>query len=96
MNLLSMLVRTHLLCPYNDCEAHLRSNPYRIQVIVDVNRNVILQKPQKIRGKKLDYKNEKWVRNGSCPYCTKPVEVVIDETHQGRNVNIRLPSLTSI
>ena len=26
-----------------------------------------------------------------CPYCKRPVEVVIDETHNGRNINLRLP-----
>ena len=86
-----MLVRTHSVCPYRDCKAHLRSGPYRIQVLIDEQRNVILQKPQDIQGSKLTYKYDKWVRSRNCPYCDKVVEVVIDETHEGRNLNIRLP-----
>lgn len=85
------LVRTHLLCPYSDCIAHFRSDPYRIQVLIDNDRNVQLQKPQDIPSARLVYLYKMWIKSSNCPYCGKDLEVVIDETHQGRNVYLRLP-----
>ena len=92
MELLKRLVRTHLVCPYSDCIAHFRNDPYRIQVLIDNNRNVKLQKPKDIPSARLAYLHKKWIKSSNCPYCGKALEVVIDETHQGRNVNMRLPT----
>jgi len=62
-------------------------------VQVDEERNIKLQqsswKPP--RKTKLKYKYELWEKPSICPFCDRPVEVVIDETHNGRNINIRLP-----
>lgn len=87
---MNSLVRTHLLCPHSDCVAHFRGDPYRIQVLIDNDRNVILQKPQDIPSARLAYLYKKWIKSSKCPYCGKALEVVIDETHEGRNVNLRL------
>jgi len=62
-------------------------------VLVDEERNIELQQsswkpPCKT---KLKYKHELWEKPSICPFCDRPVEVVIDETHNGRNINIRLP-----
>lgn len=88
-----MLVRNHLLCPYADCVAHHRQDAKRIQVLVDENRNVQLRKtsPNKKTKTKLDYLGKKWIVTGKCPYCDGNMEVVIDETHNGRNIHLRLP-----
>lgn len=75
-----LLVRNHLLCPYLDCSAHQRSSSLRIRALVDVERKVVLQKS--IVGKKtrsrLRFLNQLWVIPSKCPYCNRPVEVVID------------------
>lgn len=87
------MVRNHLLCPYLDCFAHQRNETLRIRALVDEERNVVLQKS--IAGKKakskLRFLYKLWVIPSKCPYCNRPVEVVIDETHNGRNISIRLP-----
>ena len=83
------LVRTHLLCPYSDCRAYFRADPFRIQVLLDKDRNVTLQKPKDMRGSRLPYLYRRWVKPSVCPYCEKKVEVIIDETHQGRNIYLR-------
>lgn len=88
-----MLVRNHLLCPYHDCSAHQRGNSLRIRALVDEERKVVLQKSivgKKIKSK-LRFLYKLWVTPSKCPHCNRPVEVVIDETHDGRNINIRLP-----
>ena len=56
------------------------------------DRNVQLQKPKDIPSARLSYKYKKWIKSSKCPYCRKALEVVIDETHEGRNVNLRLPT----
>jgi hypothetical protein len=89
-----MLVRNHLLCPYGDCVAHDRSGELRIQVLVSDERLVNLKKTAKgKRGKtSLPYKGTREVVRGQlCPYCRKPVEVIIDETHVTRYVYLRQP-----
>ena len=88
-----MLVRNHLLCPYAHCVAHRGRDAKRIQVLVDENRNVELRKtsPDKKTKTKLAYLGKKWIVTGTCPYCDRNMEVVIDETHNGRNINLRLP-----
>jgi len=88
-----MLVRNHLLCPYKDCIAHRRKDSNRVQVLVDEKRNVVLNKTfiSKVKRTKLPYLNKRWVVPGKCPYCNRKLEVVIDETHNGRNINLRLP-----
>ena len=91
VEVLAILVRTHLVCPYSDCIAHFRSDPYRIQVLIDNDGNVQLQKPKDIPSARLSYKYKKWIKSSKCPYCQKTLEVVIDETHEGRNINLRLP-----
>jgi hypothetical protein len=93
-----MLVRNHLLCPYSDCIASDRSNELRIQVRINQDedsRKVSLDKTFKTDKERtrLPYKYTYEVFTKlSCPYCNRPVEVVVDETHKGRNVNLRLPS----
>ena len=95
-----MLVRNHLLCPYQDCEASKRSGDLRIQVAVnEINdeRTVSLRKT--LKGEKdntnLPYKWNKEVYDSECPYCKRPVEVVIDENnnddeiHQTRYIHLR-------
>lgn len=89
-----MLVRNHLLCPYLDCSAHQRSNSLRIRALVDEERKVVLQKSivgNKTKSK-LRFLYKLWSIPTKCPYCNRPVEVVIDETHDGRNISIRLPN----
>jgi len=88
---MNSLVRTHLVCPHSDCVAYFRNDPFRIQVLVDKDRNVLLQKPKDIRGIRLPYLHKRWVKSSICPYCEKNVEVVIDEAHQGRNIYLRKP-----
>jgi hypothetical protein len=44
-----------------------------------------------VKRTKLPYLNKKWIVPGKCPYCNRGLEVVIDETHNGRNINLRLP-----
>lgn len=88
-----MLVRNHSLCPYSDCVAHARRDIQRIKVLVDEERNVELQKSvagEKKSRSRLDYKYKLWIIPQNCPFCNRPVEVVIDETHNGRNINIRI------
>jgi hypothetical protein len=89
-----MLVRNHLLCPYSDCEANKRSGDLRIQVVVnEINdeRTVSLRKT--LKGEKentsLPYNYKREVYNEKCPYCKRPVEVVIDETHSTRYIHLR-------
>lgn len=89
-----MLVRNHLLCPYTDCEANKRSGDLRIQVNVkEINglREVTLKKA--VKGEKsrtsLTYRNDYEAFIEKCPYCLRPIEVVVDETHSGRNVYLR-------
>lgn len=91
MFVLKNLVRTHLLCPHKDCVAFSRSNAYRIQAVIDENRNVQLQKPKNVQSNRLPYLHKLWVRQGICPYCNKELELVIDETHKGRNIYTRKP-----
>jgi len=90
---MSLLIRTHLLCPYFDCIAHSRKNIPRIQAVVDEERRVRLRKPisTEITRTRLPYLHKHWVRPEKCPYCKKPVEVVIDETHIGRHIYLRIP-----
>lgn len=89
-----MLVRNHLLCPYSDCEANKRSGDLRIQVVVnEINeeRTVSLRKTLKGEREKtsLPYKWNKEVFDSECPYCQRPVEIVIDETHSTRYIHLR-------
>lgn len=84
-----MIVRTHLLCPYQNCEVYNRTDSLRIQALIDEKRNVILQKPMDITSSKIEFQNKKWIRPSSCPYCNKHVDVVINETNQGRDVYLR-------
>ena len=45
MRILAMvLIRNHLLCPYQDCIAHKRENTPRIKVLIDEKRNVSVYK----------------------------------------------------
>ena len=88
---MGVLVRSHLLCPYFDCFAHNRRDIQRIQVLVDESRNVELRKPIPIEGTRLSYLYKRWVKLSKCPYCNKSIEVVIDETHTGRNIYLRIP-----
>jgi hypothetical protein len=90
-----LLIRNHLLCPYADCDANKRSGDLRIQVLVnqDNGEREVRLKPT-IRGQrgrtKLPYKYTKEVYSDLfCPYCNRPVEVVIDETHVTRYVHLR-------
>ena len=88
------MVRNQSLCPYNDCVAHKRSEDNRIRVLIDEKRNVKLEQSLRADKKKttrLPYLSEKWVVAQKCPFCHRSVEVVIDETHAGRNINLRLP-----
>jgi hypothetical protein len=88
------LIRNHLLCPYNDCIAHKRSEDNRIRVLVDEKRRIMLEKSLRTDKKKktrLPYLNKKWVIAQECPFCHKDVEIVVDETHFGRNITLRLP-----
>ena len=90
-----LLIRNHLLCPYINCEANKRSGNLRIQVIINKKnetREVRLKKT--VRGKrgktKLPYKYTAETFSGlSCPYCSRPLEVVVDETHDTRYVYLR-------
>jgi hypothetical protein len=90
-----MLVRNHLLCPYSDCEAHGRSGNLRIQVIVSEGndkRLVSLAKTMKVEKKKktsLPYIHTEEIYREKCPYCRRPIEVVIDETHATRYIHLR-------
>jgi len=89
-----LLVRNHSICPYSDCVAHNRKDENRIRVLIDEKRNVTLKQSLKSvrkRSKTLPCLNKKWVVAQKCPFCERDVEVVIDETHAGRNVNLRLP-----
>jgi len=90
---MSLLIRTHLLCPYFDCIAHERKNIPRIQAVVDEKRKIELREPASTERNRtrLPYLYRKWVRVSECPYCNKPVEVVIDEKHKGRNIYLRIP-----
>ena len=92
-----VLVRNHLLCPYSDCVCHERSQDLRIQVIlnqVNDKREVRLRKT--IKGKRertsIPYNYTKEICSEQCPYCLKPVEVVVDETHGTRYIHLRLAS----
>lgn len=89
-----MLARNHLLCPYADCIAYKRTGSQRIRVLLDEERNVELQQSswQAPRKTKLNYKYELWEKPSNCPFCGRPVGVVIDEIHKGRNISIRLPT----
>ena len=87
-----VLIRNHLLCPYSDCIAHERDNTARIKVSIDEKRNVSLYKSKSTINSertRLSYLFKKWVREAKCPFCKKSIEVVIDETHNGRNVSLR-------
>jgi hypothetical protein len=87
-----VLVRNHLLCPYSDCVAHERSNTARIKAVIDEKRNVSLFKSKSTIASKrtrLPYLFKKWIKQANCPFCTRSIEVVIDETRQGRNVHLR-------
>jgi hypothetical protein len=66
----------------------------RIQVLVnevDDKRTVSLRKT--LKGEKgntsLSYKWTKEAYDAECPYCQRPVEVVIDETHSTRYIHLR-------
>jgi len=94
-----MLVRNHLLCPYSDCDAHYRAKDLRIQVQVndkEGKREVTLK--QTVKGKiertNLPYKYAKEEYRQTCPYCQRPITIVIDETHNGRNIYPKLPYKT--
>lgn len=89
-----MLFRNHLLCPYSDCEANKRSGDLRIQVAVNEaegERTVSLTKTLKGEKEKtsLPYRYTKEAYDSECPYCQRPVEVVIDETHSTRYIHLR-------
>ena len=87
-----VLVRNHLLCPYSSCVAHERGNTARIKAVIDEKRNVsIFKSKSSIAGERtrLLYLFRKWVRQATCPFCKKSIEVIIDETHNGRNVSLR-------
>ena len=60
---------------------------------MDEERAVSLRKD--VSGKsvktRLPYLNKRWVRLKECPHCDRPLEVVIDETHDGRNIYLRIP-----
>ena len=88
-----VLVRSHLLCPYSDCVAHYRKDTPRIHVLLDEERAVSLKKDvtNKIVKTRLPYLNKRWVRLKKCPHCNRPLEIVIDETHDGRNIYLRIP-----
>lgn len=87
-----MLVRNHLLCPYVDCAAHYRRDTKRMQVLVDEKRNVVLNKESsgKRTRTRLPYLYKHWIVPTKCPHRNRPIEVVIDETHDGRNIYLRL------
>jgi len=87
----NILVRNHLLCPYSDCEAHNRQKSPRIRIKVDEERNVTLSQSEKGEKNKtsLPYQNKKWEKPTNCPYCNRELTVVIDETHNGRNIYLR-------
>ena len=90
-----MLVRNHLLCPYSDCVCHERSQDLRIQVTVNQlnsKREVRLKKTIKGEGERtsIPYNYTKEVYSERCPYCLRPVEVVVDETHVTRYIHLRL------
>ncbi len=61
---------------------------------MDEERKVVLQKSigDKKTKSELRFLYKLWSIPSKCPYCNRPVEVVIDETHDGRNINIRLPN----
>jgi len=90
-----MLIRNHLLCPYSTCDANKRKGNLRIQVLVNQtnDKREVRLKPtiSGERGRtKLPYKYTKETYSGfSCPYCNRPVEVVIDETHSTRYIHLR-------
>ena len=89
-----MLVRTHLLCPYSDCLANHRDNDDRVRALIDEERNVVLEKSSSLAKSartKLSYKGKLWAVPQVCPFCSRKFEVVIDETHEGRNISLRLP-----
>ena len=95
-----VLVRNHLLCPYSDCICHYRSKDLRIQVLVNhVNGEREVSLKETVTGEKgrtnlpKKFTYEVYIEL-KCPYCQRPVEVVIDETHNGRNINLRLPQIT--
>jgi hypothetical protein len=82
------------LCPYSDCEANQRSGSLRIQVRVnEVNDKREVSLRRTLKGEKertsLIYVWRKEVYNEKCPYCQRPVEVVIDETHSTRYFHLR-------
>ena len=89
-----MLVRNHLLCPYSDCEANKRSGDLRIQVVVnEINGERTISLKKTLKGEKdnttIPYKWTKEAYDSECPHCQRPVEVVIDETHSGRNIYLK-------
>jgi hypothetical protein len=88
-----MIVRNHLLCPHSSCVAHERKDENRIRALIDEKRNVTLEQSSKDKKTmtKLPYLNKKWIVRKTCPFCYRDVEVVIDETHDGRNISLRLP-----
>ena len=57
-----LLVRSYLLCPYSDCEAHNRHDTPRIKIEVDENRNINLSKTEKETEKEHHYLTN--IRNG--------------------------------
>lgn len=90
-----MLIRNHLLCPYSKCDANKRSGNLRIQVLVkQVNDKREVRLKQTVSGErgrtKLPYKYTNETYSGLfCPYCNRPVEVVMDETRSTRNIHLR-------
>ena len=64
----------------------------RIQVAIDEERNVKLSQSEKGTPvkTKLGYKYKKWEKDSNCPFCYRPVTVVIDETHNGRNIYLKI------
>ncbi len=91
-----MLVKNHLVCPYSDCEAHDKRKNLRIKIKVsaeDGKRKVTLERSVKgrIERTSLPYNSQIEMFNASCPFCQRPLIVVIDERHWGRNIYLKQP-----
>ncbi len=89
------MVRNHLLCPHADCDAHRREDEERICVLIDAEGDVTLKQSLRTNKKSLTkraFTNNKKITTLVCPFCHKPIELVIDETHTGRDVYFRLPN----
>ena len=62
-------------------------------MVNEVNDSRTVTLNRSVKGEKdntsLLYNYQREVYNKNCPFCQRPVEVIIDETHSGRNIYLR-------